>query len=83
MEETIPVPLITISASENPEAHTAPLELLTPKQVAETAIDVFRSLVANGTPVKSAVARVLTSEPFNMYPELIEVLGEAASHYGN
>jgi len=73
------VPLITISASENPEAHSAPLEMATPKQVADIALEVFQALISKGTPVKSAIERVLTTEPFNMYPELIEVLREASS----
>jgi hypothetical protein len=79
IEETVPVPLITISASENPEAHSAPLEMATPKQVADIALEVFQALISKGTPVKSAIERVLTTEPFNMYPELIEVLREASS----
>jgi len=83
LEETIPVPLITISASENPEAHSAPLEMSTSKQVAEIALEVLQALISKGTPVKNAIERVLTTEPFNMYPELIEVLMEASSTNDN
>jgi hypothetical protein len=53
--------------------------MATPKQVADIALEVFQALISKGTPVKSAIERVLTTEPFNMYPELIEVLREASS----
>jgi hypothetical protein len=74
IEETIPVPLITIAASENPESHSAPLELATPKQVTELAIDLLTALGARGLAPDLAVERVLNTEPFNLYPELLEML---------
>jgi hypothetical protein len=83
LEETIPVPLITISASENSEAHSAPLEMSTAKQVADLGLEVLQALISKGVPVKSAIEQVLTTEPFNMYPELIEVLREATATNGN
>jgi hypothetical protein len=55
----------------------------TSKQVAEIALEVLQALISKGTPVKNAIERVLTTEPFNMYPELIEVLMEASSTNDN
>lgn len=78
VEETVPIPLIMISASENPESHSAPLESATPKQVADLAIEVYQSLISRGSSRASAIDEVLTTEPFNMYPELIETLREVA-----
>lgn len=79
VEETIPIPLISISSSENPESHTSPLESATPRQVAALAIEVLQGYKKRGATHEAATLRVLTTEPFNMYPELIEVLGKAAS----
>jgi len=71
--------LITIAASENPESHSAPLELATPKQVTELAIDVLAALRARGLAPDLAVERVLSTEPFNLYPELHEMLTKESS----
>ena len=79
VEETVPIPLIMITAAENPESHSAPLEGSTPKQVADLAIDVFQALIARGASKASATDEILTTEPFNMYPELIEILREIAN----
>jgi hypothetical protein len=78
IEETVPIPLITISASENPESHSAPLEMATDKQISGLALELFESLITKGTPANSAIQRVLTTEPFDMYPEIVEVLREAS-----
>ncbi len=74
IEETVPVPLISINNAERPEDHIRPLEQSTPKAVAELAENVYRSLRVRGAVHREAVSRVLTTDPFHHYPELVEVL---------
>lgn len=74
IEETIPVPLIAINTADRTEEHAAPLEQATPRAAAALAEDVYRAIRANGVAHAAAVQRVLTTDPFHLYPALAEVL---------
>lgn len=74
IEETVPVPLIAINSSERTEEHSGPLEHATPKAVAALAGSVYKSLRSKGLSHKAARDRILTMDPFHLYPELLEVL---------
>jgi hypothetical protein len=74
IEETIPVPLIAINSAERSQQHAAPLENATPRAIATLAETVYRSVRAKGSSHKVARDRVLTMDPFHLYPELLEVL---------
>lgn len=74
IEETIPVPLITLQESENEKPHGQPFEGVDHKAIKETMQTLFNGFVSNGISLKNAKARILNTEPFNFYPEYIEFL---------
>lgn len=74
VEATIPVPLIAIDNAERPEEHAAPFEGVSSKQVSELAVQMYESFRRRGTTHTAARDRVLSTDPFQYFPELIEVL---------
>lgn len=74
VEETVPIPLIAINTAERSEEHAGPLVGTTPKAARSLAEDVYRSIRRNGVGHIEAVKRVLSTDPFHLYPELVEVL---------
>lgn len=74
IEETIPVPLITLQESENEKPHGQPFEGIDHNAIKETMQKLFNVFVANGLSIKKAKARILNTEPYNIYPEYIEFL---------
>ncbi len=76
IEETVPVPLITIRENEEPESYGIPFENLEHELLMERMKNQFKSLIANGKSRHDAVARILSIEPFDQYPEYVEYLIE-------
>lgn len=74
IEETIPVPLITLQESENEKPHGQPFEGMDHNAIKETMQKLFNSYVSSGLSVEKAKARILNTEPYNFYPEYIEFL---------
>lgn len=76
IEETIPVPLITLQESENEKPHGQPFEGIDHNAIKETMQKLFNSYVSSGLSEEKAKARILNTEPFNFYPEYIEFITE-------
>lgn len=76
IEETIPVPLITLQESENEKPHGQPFEGIDHNAIKETMQKLFDSYVSSGLSIEKAKARILNTEPFNFYPEYIEFITE-------
>lgn len=76
IEETVPVPLITIKESEEPESHGLPFENLEHEILVEKMQSVYKSLLDNGKTSEEAVAALFLIEPFDKYPEYVEYLIE-------
>lgn len=74
IEETIPVPLITLQESENEKPHGQPFEGIDHNAIKETMQKLFNTYVSSGLSVEKAKARILNTEPYNFYPEYIEFL---------
>jgi len=74
IEETIPVPLITIQESENEKPHGQPFEGIDHNAIKETMQKLFNGFVSSGLSIEKAKARILNTEPYNFYPEYIEFL---------
>jgi len=74
IEETIPVPLITLQESENEKPHGQPFEGIDHNAIKETMQKLFNGFVASGLSTEKAKARILNTEPYNFYPEYIEFL---------
>ena len=74
IEETIPVPLITLQESENEKPHGQPFEGIDHNAIKETMQKLFNGFVSSGLSIEKAKARILNTEPYNFYPEYIEFL---------
>lgn len=74
VEATIPVPLIAIDNAERPEEQAGPFEGVSSKQVSELAVQTYESFRRRGTTHAAARERVLSTDPFQYFPELVEVL---------
>jgi len=69
VEETIPVPQITISNAENPEKHADAFEGKPTTQVKNLATDLYRVLRDDRLPHDKAINRVLSMDPFDRFKE--------------
>lgn len=76
VEETIPVPQISITSSEKSDEHAAPLEGVSPKQVTELATTFYEIFRRNGQDHSEALDSVLLTDPFHLYPEVPEDLAK-------
>lgn len=74
IEETVPVPLITIKESEQPEQQGQPYENSDIRPLVKKASELYNILVSQGKPHDEAIAVILSIEPFNLYPEYIQTL---------
>jgi hypothetical protein len=74
IEETIPVPLITLQENENEKPHGQPFEGIDHNSIKETMQKLFKGFVSSGLSIEKAKARILNTEPYNFYPEYIEFL---------
>lgn len=76
LEETVPVPLISINNSERPNHHAAPFEGAASRDVVSVIIQVYHSLRNGGYTSAEAKARLKTLEPFQAFPEVIASVDE-------
>lgn len=74
IEETIPVPLITLQESENEKPLGQPFEGIDHHAIRETMQKLFNNFVSEGLSVEKAKSRILNTEPYNFYPEYIDFL---------
>lgn len=74
IEATVPVPLISISSAEHPEEQGSPFEDASSKEVIRLAVDLYKSFRRRGIGHGAARERVLTTDPFQYFPELAEIL---------
>lgn len=74
VEETIPVPLIAIANAERPEEQASPFEGVPSKQLSDLAVQTYDSLRRRGSKHAPARDRVLSTDPFQYFPELLELL---------
>ena len=74
IEETVPIPLITLQESVNEIPYGQPFEGIDHNSIKETMQKLFNGFVTNGLSIEKAKARILNTEPYNFYPEYIEFL---------
>jgi hypothetical protein len=72
IEETVPVPLITIKESEQPEMQSFPFEGVKDSTILEMMNLLYASLIAQKKTDDEARSMVLNIEPFNNFPHLID-----------
>lgn len=74
IEETVPVPLITIKESEQPEMQSQPFEQAGQELVKQAMLRMYQNLIQEGKSTDRAKAIILNIEPFNLFPHFIEAL---------
>ncbi len=77
-EETVPIPLISIANAEHSHDHATPFEGANTKNVADIALAVYDSFRQRGIDHAAARQRVLSTDPFQYFPELVEVIDKHA-----
>lgn len=74
IEETVPVPLITIKESEQPELQGQPFEETDQEPVRKAMKQMYERLLSEGRSDDQAKSIILNIEPFNLFPQFIEYL---------
>jgi hypothetical protein len=74
IEETIPIPLITLKENQNEIPHGQPFEGTSHDLVQVTMKAMYQNLIKQGKKDEQAKAIILSIEPFNFYPQYIEYL---------
>jgi len=74
IEETVPVPLITLHESENERPHGKPFEGKDHDAVLMVMKSMYEGLTADGISSEFAKARIVNIEPFNLFSEYLEQL---------
>jgi len=74
IEETIPVPLITLKENENEIPHGQPFEGASHDLIQVTMKAMYQNLIRQGIEENQAKAIILSIEPFNFYPQYIQYL---------
>ena len=77
LEETVPVPLITITNSEKPDQMVWPFENAKPAEVRIVMGQAYDALRATGYSPKEAIVRLRTMEPFPRFPAELQGIVEA------
>lgn len=74
IEETVPVPLITIKESEQPENQCSPFEGIDKELILSSMKKMYDILVQKGKNNEEAKAHIISIEPFNLFPHFLEYL---------
>lgn len=74
IEETIPIPLITLKENENEIPHGQPFEGTSHDLVQITMKAMYLNILKQVKKDEQAKAIILSIEPFNFYPQYIEYL---------
>jgi hypothetical protein len=74
IEETVPVPLITIRESEEPELHSQAFEQSDQEPVKKAMKLMYEQLIKGERTPDQAKAIIFSIEPFNLFPQFIEYL---------
>ncbi len=76
VEETVPIPLITITDREKPDQTIGPFETVRPKELLDLMRKIHDSLLKSGLSRKDALLMLSRMEPFPNYPDLLECIDE-------
>lgn len=74
VEETVPVPLITIRESEEPESQAMPFEGSNLEMIKDSITHLYKILTLKGNTHDEAIGKILGIEPFNLFPEFVTSL---------
>lgn len=74
IEETVPIPLITLQESENDKPHGQPFEGKDHETIIQLMRTLYKKLLNEGQNIEQAKSRISNIEPFNFYLEYLEQL---------
>lgn len=74
VEETIPIPLITLQESEDLKPSGQPFEGKDQEIIIETMKKIYKSLISNGKTVEQSKRIIMNIEPFNYYPQYLDFI---------
>jgi len=74
IEETLPIPLITLKENENEVPHGQPFEGINHDIIQKTMNAMYHNLIDQGKSEEQAKGIILSIEPFNFYPQYIEFI---------
>lgn len=74
IEETVPVPLITINESERPEMQSQPFEDTDLQPVLNAMKQMYQKLISGGRTPELAKSIIFNIEPFNLFPQFVDDL---------
>lgn len=78
IEETVPIPLITLNNYENPDKHLKPFEKTPSSEIVDVMHEVYDSLIYSGISRSEARKRLISMDPFSDYPEFVlNYIGDA------
>lgn len=75
IEETVPIPLITLQENENDKPHGQPFEGGDHDSIRDAMKAMYQNLRMSGKTDERAKLFILNIEPFNFYPQYLEQLG--------
>jgi len=76
IEETVPVPLITITDREKPDQSVGPFERAPSIEILTVMEQVFSALTKTGYTPREAFERLSATEPFHRFPAELEAFAE-------
>jgi len=76
IEETIPIPLITITDREKPDQTVGPFETTKETELLDVMRQVYAALCSNGLSRNDALLRLSRLEPFPRFPQLLQAIKE-------
>jgi hypothetical protein len=79
IEETVPIPLLTITNSEHPDTHAAPFEFASSREIYSLLSDVYSAIRSANVTQSKALECIAVMEPFERYPELVQTFIEQLS----
>ena len=71
VEETVPVPLIVLNSSNNPDKIQIPFEGTPPEEMRSVLEEIWNSLISSGVSRENAKTRLIHMEPFSDYPQFV------------
>lgn len=80
IEETVPLPHITIANNETPNSLQGPFEQTPDSQIREVMQQTFLWYVDSGYTPKDAVGKLRSIWPFELFPAILETLAERSSN---
>ncbi len=72
IEETVPVPLIILNDSTNPDKIQRPFEDVPPAELKSVLEEIWKSLIESGIPNADAKKRLHHMEPFSDFPDFVD-----------